>query len=72
MIAQRILYSSLPNQCKKCRRFSHHVRTSTTNRNKPWEGVPSSVGPPSTSAPVRRQSDGGAPHPKQDQGSRLP
>jgi hypothetical protein len=72
MITQKILYSDLPNQCRKCRRFSHHARTCTTNRNKPWEGVPSSAGPPSISAPVQRQSDGGAPHPKQDQGSRLP
>ncbi len=72
MIAQKILYSGLPNQCRKCRRFGHHARTCTTSRNKPWEGVPSSAGPPSTSAPVRRQSDRGAPHPKQDQGSRLP
>ncbi len=54
MIAQKILYFGLPNQCKKCRRFGHHPRTCTTSRNKPWEGVPSSVGPPSTSAPVRR------------------
>ncbi|CAK9219992.1 unnamed protein product [Sphagnum troendelagicum] len=72
MIMQRILYSGLLNQCRKCRRFGHHARTCTTNRNKPWERVPSSVGPPSTSAPVRKQSDGGAPHPKQDQGSGLP
>ncbi len=57
---------------RKCRRFDLHARTYTTSRNKPWEGVPSSAGPPSTSAPVRRQSDRGAPHPKQDQGSRLP
>jgi len=72
MIKQRILYSGLSNQCRKCKRFGHHARSCTTNRNKPWEGAPSSVGPPSTSAPVRRQSDGGAPYPKQDQGSRLP
>jgi len=72
MIAQKILYSGLPNQCRKCRRFDHHAWTCTTSRNKPWDGVPSSAGPPSTSAPVRRQSDRGAPHPKQDQGSRLP
>jgi len=25
MIAQRILYSGLSNQCKKCRRFGHHA-----------------------------------------------
>ncbi len=72
MIVQRILYSGLPNQCKKCRRFGHHARSCTTSRDKPWEGAPSSAGPPSTSAPVQRQSDGGAPYPKQDQGSRLP
>ncbi len=72
MIAQRILYSGLSNQCKKCRRFDHHARTSTTSRNKPWERVPSSARPPSTRALVRKQSDGGALHPKQDQGSRLP
>jgi hypothetical protein len=35
MIAQRIMYSSLPNQCRKCRRFGHHARTCTTSRNKP-------------------------------------
>jgi hypothetical protein len=72
MIAQRILYSGLPNQCRKCRRFGHHARTCTTSRNKAWEGVLSPARPPSTSAPVRKQSDGGAPHPKQNQGSRLP
>jgi hypothetical protein len=72
MIAQRILYSGLPNQCRKCRRFGHHARSCTTNRNKPWEGAPPSAGPPSTSAPVRRQLHGGALYPKQDQGSRLP
>jgi hypothetical protein len=25
MIMQRILYSSLPNQCRKCKRFGHHA-----------------------------------------------
>jgi len=66
------MYFGLPNQCKKCRRFGHHARTCTTSRNKPWEGVPSSAGTPSTSAPVQGQSDRGAPHPNQDQGSKLP
>jgi len=71
MIAQRIQYSGFPNQCRKCKRFGHHAWSYTTSRNKPWEGAPSSAGPPSTSAPIRRQLDGGAPHPKQDQGSSL-
>ncbi|CAK9208137.1 unnamed protein product [Sphagnum troendelagicum] len=66
MISQKILYSGLPNQCRKCKRFGHHARSSTTSRNKPWEGAPSSAGPPSTSAPIRKQSQGGAPYPKQD------
>jgi hypothetical protein len=35
MIAQRILYSGLSNQCRKCRRFGHHARTCTTSRNRP-------------------------------------
>ncbi len=39
-IAQKILYSGLPNQCKKCRRFGDLARTCTTDRKKPWEGAP--------------------------------
>jgi hypothetical protein len=72
MIAQKILYSGLPNQCRKCKRFGHHARTCTTSKNKAWEGAPSPARPPSTSAPVRKQSGGEVPHPKQNQGSRLP
>jgi hypothetical protein len=34
-IAQKILYSGLPNQCRKCRRFGHHARSCTTSKNKP-------------------------------------
>jgi hypothetical protein len=52
LIAQRILYSGLPNQCRKCRRFSHHARSYTISRNKPWEGVPSPTGPFSTNVLV--------------------
>jgi hypothetical protein len=39
-VAQKILYSGLPNQCRKCRRFDHHARACTINRSKPWEGAP--------------------------------
>ncbi|CAK9859463.1 unnamed protein product [Sphagnum jensenii] len=28
-VRQRILYSGLPNQCKKCRNFGHHARACT-------------------------------------------
>jgi hypothetical protein len=51
MTAQRILYSGLLNQCRKCRRFDHHARTCTTSKNKVLEGVPSLVGPPPPQAP---------------------
>jgi hypothetical protein len=71
MIAQRILYSGLPNQCRKCRRFGHHARSCTTNISKPWEGVTSAPGPLSTNVPDGKQSEGGAPHPKQDQGGQA-
>ncbi len=30
MIRQKILYSGLPNQCRKCRRFGHEARTCNT------------------------------------------
>jgi hypothetical protein len=70
MIAQRILYFGLLNQCRKCRRFGHHARSCTTNRSKPWEGVTPPTGPLSTNVPDGKQSEGGAPQPKQDQGGR--
>ncbi len=70
MIAQKILYSGLLNQCRKCRRFGHHARSCTTNRSKPWEGVTPPTGPLSTNVPDGKQLEGGAPQPKQDQGGK--
>ncbi|CAM6066126.1 unnamed protein product [Sphagnum tenellum] len=32
-IRQAILYSGLPNQCRKCRRFGHQARTCNSDRN---------------------------------------
>ncbi|CAK9275675.1 unnamed protein product [Sphagnum jensenii] len=37
-IQQKIIYSSLPNQCKKCRQFGHHARACNTNIVRPREG----------------------------------
>lgn len=37
-IRQQILYSGLPNQCRKCRKFGHHARICTVNKIKPQEG----------------------------------
>jgi hypothetical protein len=66
MIAQRILYSGLPNQCRKCRLFDHHARSCTTNRSKPWEEVTPPTGPLSTNVLDGKQLEGGAPQPKQN------
>jgi hypothetical protein len=49
MIRQKILYSGLPNQCWKCRRFGHQARTCNTIKNKAQEGVVHHNPLPSTS-----------------------
>ncbi|CAM6062199.1 unnamed protein product [Sphagnum tenellum] len=56
-IRQRILYSGLPNQCRKGRKFGHHARTCNTNLARPQEG------PAHRNSP-RRESSGGASAPK--------
>jgi hypothetical protein len=38
-IRQKILYSGLPNQCRKCRRFGHQARSCNTVKNFAQEGV---------------------------------
>jgi len=57
-IAQKNLYSGLPNQCKKCRRFGHHARTCNTGRIKPREEAPTLN--PSILRGENRKKSGGA------------
>jgi hypothetical protein len=43
---QRILYSDLPNQCRKCRQFGHFARTYTMTKIPIWnESAPASTPP---------------------------
>lgn len=45
-VAQRILYSGLSNQCRRCRRFGHHARVCNVIKIKPWEGAAHPTPPP--------------------------
>ncbi len=64
-VAQRILYSDLPNQCRKCRRFGHHARACTINMSKPWEGTPAYMPTNSRRSEGKEPGEGGIPQPNQ-------
>ncbi len=49
---QRILYSGLPNQCRKCRRFGHFARTCTMTKIPIWNGNVAASTPPTWSERV--------------------
>jgi len=48
-IRQKILYSGLPNQCRRCCKFGHHVRACNTSKTSPREGPTQHNPPPGAS-----------------------
>jgi hypothetical protein len=69
-IAQKNLYSGLPNQCRKCRRFGHHAQAHNTGRIKPREEAPT-LNPSTLRGENRKKSGGaGAPHPGNNQANK--
>jgi hypothetical protein len=58
-VAQRIFYSGLPNQCRRCRRFGHHARVCNVIKIKPWEGASHPTPPPPLQA--KKKTRGQAP-----------
>lgn len=57
-VRQRILYSGLPNQCRKCRQFGHHARACNVTITRPWEGPPHHI-------PTRGENKGGGTEPSE-------
>jgi hypothetical protein len=43
---QKNFYPGLPNQCRKCRRFSHYARACTITKATSWEGNAPPSNPP--------------------------
>jgi len=63
IVFQRIIYSGLLNQCRKCPRFGHHAQICNLNKTKPREGLTHhNNNPPRPSEKAERALDSRAPH----------